>query len=347
MDWIAHLDLDAFFARCEEIRNPELEEVPVVICVYTRGRSSGAVSTSNYRARELGIGSGMPLSEARRKADGSAVCLPVDHDYYSEKSQEVMSVIRSHSSEIQKTSVDEAYFRLRDEPVEKAKRIKAEIETLGLTASIGISANRFMAKMASEEDKPDGLTVIEEDEREEFLSERPVEDLHGVGEKTAARLAQKGIEVCHDLVEADASILVEEFGQKRATDLKARARGEGSRSLESTERKQVSRVKTLGKNSRDYRYLRSEMEGLCSEVHRRLESRDRAFRRVTVIGIDTDLGSHTRSRTVKTADSERRLFAEADRLLQELVDEGIELRRLGVRASSLVDTSQQTSLQNF
>ncbi len=347
MSWIAHLDLDAFFARCEELRNPELEERPVVICVYTRGRSSGAVSTSDYRARELGIGSGMPLSEAREKADEETVFLPVDHEYYRGKSREVMSIIRSHSREMQKTSVDEAYFRLEAEPLQKAKKVKAEIESLGLSASIGISVNKFMAKMASEQDKPDGLTLIEEEDARDFLSDKPVGELHGVGDSTEAKLENMGIHTCRDLLETDSNRLVSEMGRNRAASLKERAKGQGSVNLEDSERKQISKIKTLEKNSSEYRYLRSELGELSHKVFHRLERRGKAFRKVTVIGIDTGLDTYSRSRTIKTSNSRRKLFVHADDLLQQLVSEEVELRRLGLRASSLVDIDQQTSLTNF
>lgn len=345
MEFIGHLDLDAFFARCEELKQPELEGKPVVVCVYTRNSSSGAVSTCNYEARELGIGSGMPLSEAKSRANDETVFLPVDRDFYSRKSRQVMDLL---PGEIHQTSVDEAYFRLEEQPVKTAEKIKQEIEEHGLTASIGIAPNKFVAKMASEEDKPDGLTFVEEDDVEEFLEEKPVGDLHGVGSATEEKLNSIGIEDCSDLRAADNAHLAAEFGSDRAASLKARAYGRGSKKFEETEQKQISKIKTMEKNSSNYRAVRKELEEAVEELWNRIERKEKAFQRVTVILIDTDLQTYTRSRKIKTSDTHANLFKEADKLLKEFMEgEDRVLRRIGVRASDLVDVKKQTSLQKF
>lgn len=348
MGYIGHVDLDAFFARCEEIRNPELEGEPLVICVYTRGGSSGAVSTSNYEARELGIESAMPLSEARSKATDDTAFLPVDHEYYSSISDEVISVLRSRSLEVQKYSVDEAFFRIRRDPERKAKEIKAGIESLALSASVGIGPNKFVAKMASEEDKPDGLTVIPAEEVQGFLEDKPVGRLHGVGESTEEKLLEMGIERCADIREANSSLLVGELGKNRAASLKAKARGEGSRDLESDERKQMSKIVTMERNSTDFGYVSKELSRACQQLVRRLEKEKKAFSRVGVVAIDAGLETYRRSRKVKTAPPGPKLFGEAERLLEEMMSEHkIEVRRVGVRASGLVDRDTQTALTSF
>ena len=345
---IAHIDMDAFFARCEELRNPQLEEKPVVICVYTRGKTSGAVSTSNYKARELGIGSGMPLSEARQRANSETVFLPVDHDYYREKSEEVMSVVHSFSREVQQTSIDEAYFRLEKDEEEKARKIKARIESLGLTASIGIAPNKFLAKMASEEDKPDGLEIVREDEIDDFMEGRNVDALHGVGDKTADRLEEWDVKTVEGLQEVDNSRLVEEFGRSKTASLKARVRGEGSTSLESEEQKQISKIKTMERDSKDPEYIVRELESAVEMLYSRIENEKKAFRKVTLIGIDTHLDNYTRSTSVKTSDSKHELQENAEKLLQRLVrEERPEIRRIGIRVSDLVDRQSQTDLQSF
>lgn len=345
---IAHIDMDAFFAKCEELRNPEIKGKPVVICVYTRGKTSGAVSTSNYRARELGIESAMPLSEARKKATDETVFLPVDHDYYRQKSKEVISILRDFSPEIQKTSIDEAYFRLETEQLEKAEEIQEKVRKLGLTASIGIAPNKFLAKMCSEEDKPDGLRTLEEDEVEDFLSGREVGELHGVGDRTSEKLEEIGIEKVDSLRKANASILVEKFGRSKAASLKNRALGKGSTSLESDRQKQISKIKTMGRNSKNLEYIKMELEKVADLLIERVERKNKAFQKVGLIAIDTDLETHTRSRSLKTSDSVQEILENAEELLEDLMEkQSPEIRRIGLRVSKLVDRESQTSLRVF
>jgi DNA polymerase IV (DinB-like DNA polymerase) len=348
MTLIGHLDLDAFFARCEELRDPDLEEKPVVVCVYTRGGSSGAVSTCNYEARELGIGSAMPLNEARARATEETVFLPVDHDYYRKMSGKVLSALRNRSPEVQKYSIDEAFFRIEKEPVRTAKKVKADIEALGLSASIGIGPNKFVAKMASEEEKPDGLTFVETGEVEDFLSDKPVEDIHGVGDRTAEKLREMGVERCRDIREANSARLVDELGKSRAASLRAKARGKGSRELESEDRKQMSKIVTMEQNSSDFGYVSKELSRACRKLSDRLSDEGTAFSKVGVVAVDSELQSYSRSRSVKTSRPGPRLFGEAERLLEEMMSqEELEVRRVGVRASGLVDTDRQKTLGAF
>lgn len=345
---IAHIDMDAFFARCEQIRKPELKEKPVVICIYTRNQSSGAVSTSDYRARELGISSGMGLREAQEKATEETVFLEADHDYYRRKSEEVFSILSSFTSKVQKTSIDEAYFRLEGDEIQKAKKIKAGVESLGLTASIGVAPNKFLAKLASEEDKPDGLKKVERDERKEFLEGKDIIDLHGVGSKTEQKLRDLGIENVEDLREANNSVLVQEIGRERAASLKRKAEGKGSRKLDAGSQKQISKIKTMERNSRNHRYIMAELEKLAQKLDERIKSKQKAFRKVTVIGIDLELNQYTRSKKIDTAESHDELMEHADQLARRLVQEqNTQFRRIGLRVSELVDRKKQMSLQKF
>lgn len=345
---IGHLDLDAFFARCEELRDPELEGKPLVVCVYTRGGSSGAVSTSNYEARELGIESAMPLKEAKARATDDTVFLPADHEYYSEMSRRVLSVLRGHSSEVQKYSIDEAFFRIEKDSLRTAKKIKADIEALGLSASIGIGPNKFVAKMASEEEKPDGLTLVEGDEVVEFLSGKPVEEIHGVGDKTAEKLREMGLERCQDIREANSALLVHKLGKSRAASLSVKVQGKGSRELESEDRKQISKIVTMEQNSSDFNYVSKELSRACQKLVDRLSEENTAFSRVGVVTVDSGLETHSRSRSIKTSPPGPRLFSEAERLLEEMISrEELEVRRVGVRVSGLIDTDRQTALSAF
>lgn len=345
---IAHIDMDAFFARCEEIRNPELKEKPVVVCIYTRGKSSGAVSTCNYRAREAGIDSGMPLREAQDRATDETEFLEADHDFYRRKSQEVFSLLASFTDKVQKTSIDEAYFRLEGEEIEKAKKIRAGVSSLGLSASIGIAPNKFLAKLASEEDKPDGLYTVGKDEVEKFLSGKDIRELHGVGSKTEEKLKQNGIEDVDDLREVNNSVLSELVGRDRAASLKQKAAGKGSRKLESGEQKQISKIKTMERNSRNKRYMMKELDELSRRLNERVDSKQKAFRKVTLIAIDTELNQFTRSSKIDTSETREEMMAAAEKLLERLLQQKkTQFRRLGLRVSDLVDREAQMSLNSF
>ncbi|MFB6204813.1 MAG: DNA polymerase IV [Candidatus Nanohaloarchaea archaeon] len=345
MSYIGHLDLDAFFAKAETLRRPELKGRPVVVCVYTRNEHSGAVSTSNYQAREHGIGSGMSVAEARSKAPEDTVFLETDHAYYRHKSSQVMEILERHAGETYQTSIDEAFFRL--ENPQKAEEIRSEVRELGLTASIGMGANRLVAKMASEEDKPDGFTFIPPEDTRDFMAGKDVSEVPGIGDATTRKLEDIGIETCRDLRESNNMKLVEKFGKNRAADLKQKSIGAGPKEFEKSERKQASRIRTMSRNSSDPEFVRRELKKAVEDLMQRI-SGEKAFRTVTFIAIDSELDTFTRSRSVDTSESEAVLMDNATRLMEDfLAGHSRELRRVGARVSDLVDRKKQKSLQRF
>jgi nucleotidyltransferase/DNA polymerase involved in DNA repair len=290
----------------------------------------------------------MALREAEEKATEETVFLEADHDYYRRKSEEVMSILSSFTSKIQQTSIDEAYFRLEGDEIQKAKKIKAGVESLGLTASIGIAPNKFLAKLASEDDKPDGLRKVGKDHKKSFLDGREIIDIHGVGSKTEQKLMELGIEKVDDLRDANNSILVQEFGREKTASLKRKAVGKGSHKLEADSQKQISKIKTMERNSRSHRYVMKEIEELGKKLHERINSKQKAFRKVTLIGIDTELNQYTRSKKIDTTETQKELLNHADSLLRKLLDQNsVQFRRIGLRVSDLVDRKTQMTLQKF
>src|SRR5579864_952021 len=168
---IIAVDLDYFYAQCEEVRDPSIRGKPVVICVFSgRTKESGAVSTANYVARGLGVKSGMPIALAKKilQKDPESVFLPMDIEYYGEVSDRIMELIRSHGDKFEQASIDEAYLdvtNLSHSNYQEAgvigRKIKTEISAKeGLTCSIGIAPNKLMAKMAVDSKKPDGFAMI-------------------------------------------------------------------------------------------------------------------------------------------------------------------------------------------
>ena len=192
---VFHIDFDYFYAQCEEIRNPELKSKPVCVCVFSdRGSNSGAIATANYTARKFGVKSGMPIkfAEQRLKKREDSVFMPVDFDYYIEMSEKAMAIIKENSDIFEYIGKDEAYLDVTrkvkgkfKEASHLAQQIKNEIRNkVKLSCSVGVSSNKLIAKIASDFQKPDGLTVVPPEEIEDFLNPLKIRVIPGIGNKT-------------------------------------------------------------------------------------------------------------------------------------------------------------------
>lgn len=354
---ILHLDMDYFFAQCEEREHPELKGKPVVICVYSgRGGDSGAVSTSNYEARKFGIKAGIPISRAK-KMNPDAVFLPVNMELYRSISDEVMEILRGFSGTVEQESIDEAFcditYRVAD--FDEAKRLAAKIKdtirkNVGLTCSVGVAPNKLVAKIASDFRKPDGLTVVKPEEIRQFLEPLKVTDLIGVGKKTGERLNELGINTVGDLSKLSAETLMREFGRSKGMLLKQASQGIDDspvREREGTE--QIGRITTLKEDTKDLNVILATIDKLTEEVFRKLESRKLSFRSVTFIGISTDFKTHTKSITLgapaKDADTIRKV---ANELAKDFLSEHPSaLRRVGVKVADLTGEKSQMTLGEF
>lgn len=192
------VDLDYFFAQCEERRNPIIRDKPVVVCVFSgRSEDSGAVSTANYVAREYGVKSGIPIFLAKKKLENAdAVFLPVDHEFYDQVSDRIMTILKGYADSFEQVGVDEAYLDISqktggdfDVAKELARKIKTDVKSQeGISCSVGIGSNKLVAKIASDIQKPDGLTAVRAEEVEGFLAPLAVDRLIGVGRKTSERM---------------------------------------------------------------------------------------------------------------------------------------------------------------
>ncbi|MBI2598016.1 MAG: DNA polymerase IV, partial [Candidatus Diapherotrites archaeon] len=209
---ILHVDLDYFFAQAEEARNPAIKKRPVVVCVYSgRSTGSGAVGTANYLARQLGIKSGMPIAFAKKRASENTVFLPVDMEYYRKVSGKVMETVKKFGDKFEQGGIDEAFIDVSKKTgrsIEKAKqialRLKKEIfSRQKLTVSVGIGPNKLVAKIACAQNKPDGLTIVEEKKVKQFLEPLSVSEIIGVGYKTQQMLEQMGIRTIGELSQAN------------------------------------------------------------------------------------------------------------------------------------------------
>jgi len=212
-----HVDLDAFFAAVERLDDPSLEGRPVVVGALPGGR--GVVSTCSYEARAFGLHSAMPIGEAWRRCP-TAVFLPVRMDRYFEMSEKVMAIFGELCPEVERISIDEAFLdmsgtgRLWGRPREAALLLKRRVhEETGLTVSVGIGPNRYVAKIASGLEKPDGLVQVEEGEEEGFMLRLPLSRLWGAGEKTQDRFRDLGILTMADLASKNAVEMTRLFGE--------------------------------------------------------------------------------------------------------------------------------------
>lgn len=357
---ILHVDLDSFYAAVEENRNPDIVGKPIVICMYSgRSKDSGAVATANYPARERGIRSGLPLRIAKARASPETIFLPADREYYKQISDRVMDIMRTFAESFEQRSIDEAYLDVShiggyDKAVKQSKALKKTLLTKEhLTCSVGIGPNKLVAKMASREEKPDGLTVVQPQRARTFLAKKPVEKLFGIGPKTLAVLQEHDITTIRDLAKCDLDMLKREFGDRKGRLLKEHAQGKDIEPVSEVIRQQLSRLGTLPKDTRDIATTKKKLATLIADLSKHVTKIGVTFRTVTLITITTTLDMQTRSQTLEKPSRKRQdIVTIIDQLLKEYFKEHpqVRLRRIGVRVSSLTHPTQpkqQRALSDF
>lgn len=269
---IIHVDMDAFFASVEVRDNPQYRGKPVIIGGDPRRDLRSVVSTASYEARKFGIHSAMPLIQAYRLCP-QGIFLRGNMEKYGEVSRQIMAIFARYTPLVQPLSVDEAFLDVRGctslfgSPAEIARRIQKDIqEELGLSASVGVAPNKFLAKLASDLQKPQGFTLIKPQAVGDILGPLPVEKLWGVGEKTAAKLRSMGIGTISQLVGMPERLLAATFGKMGAA-LWHLARGEDCRRVEtSSEPKSISRETTFPRDVTALAKLRAVILELAEDV---------------------------------------------------------------------------------
>jgi len=349
---IFHLDMDHFYTAVEERERPELKGKPVVVGADPKeGRGRGVVSTSNYEARKAGVRSGMPISRAWRLCP-EAVYLPPNFPLYIQVSNEIMDVARRYANKFEQWGIDEAFLdvseRVRDfdEAEALAKEIKQEIKLKeNLTCSIGIGPNKLVTKIASDFHKPDGLTVVKEDEVEAFLSPLPVRKLLWVGRKTEAKLKGMGVETIGDLARYDPSVLTETFGVM-GMQMHLTARGiDRSEVEERTGVKSISHETTFEEDTDDASVVLTALDALSEDVSKEAVDQQLFFKTVTIKVRYENFETHTSSKTLPfMTNRPQDLKKTARELLQAYLGHDRKIRLIGVRASSFVSGEKQTTL---
>lgn len=344
---VVHIDMDAFFAAVEERDTPRFRGLPIAVGADPAGgRGRGVVAAANYKAREYGIHSALPISEAWRLAEAArradqppVVFLSVDMKKYAAVSERVMAIIRNSAPVVEEAGIDEAYADLSfagsyEEAGKVCRAIKDAIRANErLTASVGIGPNKLIAKIASNEHKPDGLTVVHEDEAEAFLEPLPVRKMPGIGPKTEAELAKQGITLVRDLKRFSREVLHELFG-KRGLGFYEEVRGLDESPLqEHAEPKSIGEEETFDQDTRDAMLLGECLKAMCQDVTRRLtEEGFTSFRTVVVKARFADFETHTRTHTLQhAANSAAVLEREALKLLLPFLDRRENPRRQSIR----------------
>lgn len=349
---IVHLDMDHFFTAAEERQRPELKGKPVVVGADPKGgKGRGVVSTADYEARKYGITSGMPISKAWKLCP-QAVYLPLNFRLYTQVSTEIMNILRRYSDRFEQWGIDEAFLdvtlKVKDyEDAENlARRIKADIcKSQGLTCSIGIGPNKLVAKIASDIQKPDGLTIVKDEDVGGFLAPLPVRKLLWVGRKTEQKLQSMGIRTIGDLARRDPAVLTETFGTF-GTQLCLNAHGIDKSQVEEREGvKSISRETTFQEDTADPQLIMQTLRSLAEQVQNDVQEQRLSFRTVAIKIRYENFETHTHSKTLPFITNRLHdLNKTSVELLTKNIKPQSKVRLIGVRVSSFIETDKQKTL---
>jgi DNA polymerase-4 len=337
---IVHVDMDAFYAQIEQRDFPDkYAGEPIAV---GGNPPKGVVKTASYEARPYGVHSAQPAVEADRKCP-DLIFVPPRMEVYQEESRAIREILREYTDLIEPLSLDEAYLDVTDPKKGPpsgtliAKRIREEIyKETGLTASAGVGPSKFVTKVASDQDKPDGLTVVRPEEQLGFIAGLPIGDFHGIGPVTEEKMQEMGIETGEDLQETDEKMLRRWFG-KRGGHFKRLAMGADDRPVQpDRERKSVGAERTFSEDISGPEEMLARLEPIAGRVSRRLESAGRKGRTVTLKFKSHDHEVSTRQTTLRRAvRSESALMRLAERLLRRPHPPEEPVRLLGLSVSSL------------
>lgn len=341
---IMHVDMDAFYASVEMARRPELRDLPM----YVGGAERGVVLSANYPARAFGIEGGMPSTRARRLCP-QAVAVPPDHDTYADVSAGVMQLLRSLTDKVEVASIDEAFcditgaIRRLGEPRTIGELLRARVaDEQRIPCSVGIGPSKFIAKLASNQAKPDGLVEVPPDQITAFLHPLPVEAIWGVGPATASRLHKLGLTTIDDLAHTPRPTLQRAFGTHQGALLHDLAWGRDNRSIQVTEPEHsIGAQTTFGRDTDDPRVVHGELLRMAVRASARLREADMCGRAVSISVRFSDFTTITRTGQLPSpTDVTDEVYAQALRLYQGLHLQRARIRRVGVRIEKLIPADE-------
>lgn len=351
---IFHIDLNAFFASCETTLRPELQNLPLAI---TGEKSSkrGIVVTANYVARQYGVHSAMPLMQAKKKCPHLVVA-SANFDLYRKISQQFIQLLHEYSDQVEKASIDEAYVDVTHlyqeiHPLHLAQQIQQRIfNELKIGCSIGIAPNKFLAKMASDMKKPNGITVLRKRDLPHILWPMPIEEMFGVGKASSPKLKQLGINTIGDLVHYKDVDKIEQLFGHHALKWIENAKGNDQNPINPNKYEVPSSIGHSTTFSKDYCFdeeIKAEAKRMCIKTSNRLKKYGLYAKTISIQLKDTSFKQITRSQTVQVPiQSVNELYP----IIEELFDEhweGQALRLIGVNTTNLVNTNKVTQQLNL
>lgn len=344
---IIHIDMDAFYASVEQRDNKTLRGKPVIVGGSPQGR--GVVATCSYEARKFGIHSAMPCKVAYTRCP-HAMFVPPRFDVYKDISNQIRSIFSRYTDIIEPLSLDEAYLDVTynkkniEYATTIAKQIKYDIyNEIGITSSAGVSYNKFLAKIASDYQKPNGLTVITPDKAQKFIDELPIKKFFGIGKVTGKTLKMMGINNGYDLRRLDL-IELESIFKKKGYDMYNFARGIDNRPVQSSrERKSVGAESTFVSNvSFDSDELNEHIKEVVKDVYIRMNSINKSGKTITVKVKYEDFQQVTKRYTLKDPIYEYEdILANTNVLIQKINKEKKQIRLIGVTVSNLNDRNKE------
>ncbi|MFI6685131.1 DNA polymerase IV [Streptomyces sp. NPDC050485] len=344
---ILHLDMDAFFAAAEQAAKPSLRGKPVIVGGLG---PRGVVSTASYEARRFGVRSAMPMAQARRLCPNAAYLVP-RFQLYRTVSEQVMELLGRLSPLVEPLSLDEAFVDLEAggvafgpvEALEAGERLRRDIRAVtGLTGSVGLAGSKMLAKIASEQAKPDGLVLIEPGTERELLAPMPVRTLPGVGPATGEHLRRAGMTRIADLAEAGEDELVRLLGKSHGASLYRMAAGGDDRPVVAErDTKSVSVEDTFDVDLHDRVRITTEVGRLADRCVQRLRASGHSGRTIVLKVRRYDFSTLTRSETLRGPTDDPSVVREAAGRLLDSVDTTGGVRLLGVGVSGLADFTQE------
>lgn len=335
---IMHVDMDAFFASVEVIDNPKLNGKPVIVGGTTE---RGVVATCSYEARKYGVKSAMPVFMAKARCP-EGIFLPVRYERYKEMSNKIFKIFYEITPKVEPLSIDEAYLditQINKMPLDIAKEIKIRIKNeTGLNISVGISYNKFLAKLASDWNKPNGLKLINKEMIPECLFPLKIQKVYGLGEKSVKKLNDIGVFTIEELYMLPKELLIEFLG-KYGVEIYDRIRGIDKREVEIVrERKSIGRETTLKLDTDDKSELKRYLEEFAFSIAHSMINKNVSGKTVTIKTKTAAFVSHTKSRTLNYyINNKEDIFKEACNVLNE-IELTEKIRLIGVSVSTFKET---------
>lgn len=343
MNDILHIDCDAFYASCEELRNPKLKDKAIAVGGLS---NKSIITTANYKARQYGIHSAMPVFMARELCP-NLILIPVDHKYYRQKSKEVFDIIRPFGEILEQVSIDEAYLKINsNNPLSLAQKIQNEVyNKTKIGVSIGVSYNKFLAKLASDWNKPKGIKEISREDLPEILLDLDISKVHGLGNHGVEKLQKIGIYKISDLMKLDLSYLKNAFGKQGEYIYKV-IRGEDNRKVkESRLRKSIGRERTFRANTKNKDVLENYLKQIAEKLEDDMNKNNLMGKTVNLKVKNSNFKIYSKSKTLQEPICKNKDIYHISKELLDEIYKGEEIRLIGISISKL--SKKETNQLSF